>query len=88
MKLQEGEKIRNIIPLKDFEQEDLFLTIATRNGVVKKTALNAYSNTYCEIICPILPMSTFPLNSNVAVKPLENMIKSSESGNSSRKPGV
>ena len=44
LKLQEGEKIRNIIPLKDFEQEDLFLTIATRNGVVKKTALNAYSN--------------------------------------------
>ncbi len=44
LKLQEGEKIRNIIPLKDFEQEDLFLTIATRNGVVKKTSLNAYSN--------------------------------------------
>ena len=44
LKLQEGEKIRNIIPLKDFDQEDLFLTIATRNGVVKKTALNAYSN--------------------------------------------
>ncbi len=44
LKLQDGEKIRNIIPLRDFDQDDLYLTIATRNGVVKKTALNAYSN--------------------------------------------
>ena len=44
LKLQDGEKIRNIIPLKDFDQEDLYLTIATRNGIVKKTALSAYSN--------------------------------------------
>ena len=44
LKLQEGEKIRNIIPLRDFDQEDLYLTIATRNGIVKKTALEAYSN--------------------------------------------
>ncbi|MBO7452071.1 MAG: DNA gyrase subunit A, partial [Clostridiales bacterium] len=44
LKLQEGEKIRNIIPLKDFDNEDLFLTIATKNGIVKKTALSAYSN--------------------------------------------
>lgn len=44
LKLQEGEKIRNIIPIKDMDDESLYLTIATRNGVIKKTALSAYSN--------------------------------------------
>ena len=47
-----------------------------------------YARTNSEIILPILPMSTFPLNSNLAVKPLENMMNSSESGNISAKPGV
>ena len=44
LKLQEGEKIRNIIPIKDEDNDDLYLTIATRKGIIKKTLLSAYGN--------------------------------------------
>lgn len=41
--LRSGEKIAAILCVKDFEKEASIL-LATRNGVVKKTALNAYSS--------------------------------------------
>lgn len=41
-----------------------------------------------EIIFPILRMSTLPLNSNCAVKPLAYWMKSSESGKISANPCV
>ena len=44
LKLADNEKIRNIIPIDSFEDEDLFLTVATRNGIVKRTAVSKYSN--------------------------------------------
>lgn len=44
--------------------------------------------TYSEIMRPIFPMSVSPLNSNLAVKPLENVRTSSLSGISSTRPGV
>ncbi|MCQ2534727.1 MAG: DNA gyrase subunit A [Clostridia bacterium] len=44
LRLNEGEKIRNIIPVDSFEDESAFLTIATAKGVVKKTPLSSYSN--------------------------------------------
>ncbi len=37
------ERITAVFPIKEFK-EDLFLFMATKNGVVKKTALAAYSN--------------------------------------------
>ncbi len=37
------EKITTILPIKEFS-EDMFLFMATRNGVVKKTPLTEYSN--------------------------------------------
>jgi len=40
--LSYGEKVLSILPVKDFS-EDKFVTMATRNGLVKKTALKAYS---------------------------------------------
>ena len=47
-----------------------------------------YFKTYSEIIRPIFPISTFPLNSNFAVNVFENIMNNSESGNNSANPGV
>jgi len=43
LQLSQGEKITAIFPIKEFK-EDLYLFMATKRGVVKKTALKAYSN--------------------------------------------
>ena len=44
LNLAEGESIHNVIPVDDFENEDLYLTMVTRQGVIKKTALSKYAN--------------------------------------------
>ena len=44
LKLGENEKITNIIPIDNFEDEDLYLTMATKLGVVKRTAVSKYVN--------------------------------------------
>jgi len=41
---QDGEKIAQVLTIKDFEAQEQFLVFATRLGVVKKTALSAYAN--------------------------------------------
>jgi DNA gyrase subunit A len=41
--LSQGEKITAVFPIKEFK-EDLYLFMATKKGVVKKTSLKAYSN--------------------------------------------
>jgi DNA gyrase subunit A len=43
VKVEPGEKVRAVIPVKEFS-EDKYLFFATRNGTVKKTQLSAYSN--------------------------------------------
>jgi DNA gyrase subunit A len=42
LQFQEGEKITSFIPVRDFSQGDLLM--ATEKGVIKRTALSAYSN--------------------------------------------
>jgi DNA gyrase subunit A len=42
--LQPGEKVVTILPVKDLEEENKYVLFATRNGVVKKTALKDFSN--------------------------------------------
>ncbi len=42
--VQDGEKVTTILPVKDLDREDLFLFMATQNGVVKKTPLVEYGN--------------------------------------------
>ena len=42
LKLQEGEKVTNLIPVREFDATSA-LMIATRRGLVKKTMLEAYS---------------------------------------------
>jgi DNA gyrase subunit A len=41
--MEEGEKIAAMVAAKEFE-EDKFVVMGTRNGVVKKTTLSAFSN--------------------------------------------
>ncbi|RMF88186.1 MAG: DNA gyrase subunit A [Nitrospinota bacterium] len=43
LQLEPGEKITACIPVKGFEEE-AFLVMATQQGIVKKTPLNAYAN--------------------------------------------
>jgi len=43
LNLDEGEKILDCIPVRDFKLEDHFLAMATRKGLVKKTDLSLYS---------------------------------------------
>jgi len=44
LSFQAGEKIANVLAVKDFGKEEHFLMFGTRKGVVKKTALGAYGN--------------------------------------------
>ena len=44
MEFQAGEKIAQVLAVKDFGKDESFLMFATANGVVKKTALRAYAN--------------------------------------------
>ncbi|MBN1646340.1 DNA gyrase subunit A [Candidatus Woesearchaeota archaeon] len=41
IKLEEGETVKSVIPVKEFT-EDQYLVIATKKGLVKKTSLSAY----------------------------------------------
>ncbi|MXZ13099.1 MAG: DNA gyrase subunit A [Candidatus Dadabacteria bacterium] len=43
LNLDKGEKVAAVLPVKDFA-EDVSIVMATRNGIVKKTKLRAYSN--------------------------------------------
>jgi len=43
LKLKEGEKITAYLPVKEFSKGN-FIVMATKNGVIKKTDLMAYSN--------------------------------------------
>jgi DNA gyrase subunit A len=44
LEFQPGEKIANVLALKDLDSQEKFLIFATIRGVVKKTALSAYGN--------------------------------------------
>jgi DNA gyrase subunit A len=44
LSFQEGEKVANVLAVKDFSKEEAFVMFATAKGVVKKTALSAYGN--------------------------------------------
>ncbi|MFM8454395.1 MAG: DNA gyrase subunit A [Gammaproteobacteria bacterium] len=43
LNLQENERINAILPIKDLQQEDLFVFLATEAGVVKKVPLSEFS---------------------------------------------
>ncbi len=43
LNLDKGEKVAAVLPVKDFS-DDVSIVMATRNGIIKKTKLKAYSN--------------------------------------------
>lgn len=43
LSLQPGEKIKAILPVSEFKENE-FITMVTRNGIIKKTALADFSN--------------------------------------------
>jgi DNA gyrase subunit A len=49
LELEEGEKINAVIPIKEFP-EDAYLLMATKNGLIKKTALDEYDTNYTGLI--------------------------------------
>src|SRR3954464_2523148 len=44
LSFQAGEKVANVLAVKDFTKEEAFVMFATAKGTVKKTALSAYGN--------------------------------------------
>ncbi|MDB5298635.1 MAG: gyrA [Phycisphaerales bacterium] len=44
LSFQPGEKVANVLAVKDFGKGEQFLLFGTAKGIVKKTALSAYSN--------------------------------------------
>ena len=44
LSLQPGEQVRNILPVRNLEEEGKFVFFATRNGTVKKTPLKDFCN--------------------------------------------
>jgi DNA gyrase subunit A len=44
--LQEGERVREFMPISDFEKNENFLLFATASGLVKRTALKDYRNVH------------------------------------------
>ena len=44
LNLQPGETVRNILPVRNLEEEGRFIFFATRKGTVKKTPLKDFSN--------------------------------------------
>ena len=45
LRLQKGERVQATLPVRSFDEAaDDFVVLATRKGVIKKTALSAFSN--------------------------------------------
>jgi DNA gyrase subunit A len=44
LSFQAGEKVANVLAVKDFSKDEAFVMFATKSGTVKKTALSAYAN--------------------------------------------
>ena len=42
--LQEGEVVTSIIPVRELDDDNRFLVMVTEGGIIKKTALSAFSN--------------------------------------------
>lgn len=49
LELKEDERVTAVIPVKEFP-EDAYLIMATKNGLIKKTSLDAYDTNYTGLI--------------------------------------
>lgn len=49
LEIEPGEKVQAAIPVREYD-EDHYLLVATKNGIVKKTVLTEYDSTYTGLI--------------------------------------
>ncbi|REK28013.1 MAG: DNA gyrase subunit A [Planctomycetota bacterium] len=80
LQLAEGETIADCRAIRDFNQEGHFLTMATRKGLVKKTALEAYSRPRAGGIIAIKLREGDELVDVVITKPGDELVLSTAGG--------
>jgi DNA gyrase subunit A len=80
LRLGEGEKIADCRPVRDFDLPGHFLVMATRKGLVKKTALEAYSRPKKGGIIAIKLREDDELVDVVITKPGDEVVLSTASG--------
>ena len=80
LNLEEGEKIADCRAVRDFDLPGHFLLMATRNGLVKKTLLEAYSRPKKGGIIAIKLREGDELVDVVVAEPGDEVILSTESG--------
>jgi DNA gyrase subunit A len=84
LNLTEGEKIASCIAIRDFSLPDHYLAMATRKGLVKKTALAAYGRPKRVGIIAINLREDDELVDVVLTKPGDEMVMSSAHGQAIR----
>jgi DNA gyrase subunit A len=84
LNLAEGEKIASCLNIRDFSLPDHYLAMATRNGLVKKTALDAYSRPKRVGIIAINLRENDELVDVVLTKPGDELVVSSARGQAIR----
>jgi len=80
LQLAEGERIADCRPVRDFDLPGHFLMMATRNGLVKKTPLEAYSRPKKGGIIAIKLRDDDELVDVVVTKPGDEIVLSTSSG--------
>ena len=80
IELDEGEKILDCIPVRDFNLDDHFLAMATRQGLVKKTDLSSYSRPKKGGIIAIKLKEDDELVDVAVVKPGDEIVLSTAEG--------
>ena len=80
LNLDEGEKILDCIPVRDFNLDDHFLAMATRQGLVKKTDLSSYSRPKKGGIIAIKLKDDDELVDVAVVKPGDEIVLSTAEG--------
>ncbi|MGD9128022.1 MAG: DNA gyrase subunit A, partial [Planctomycetia bacterium] len=80
LELAEGEQITDCRAVKDFDKPDHFLMMATRKGLVKKTALSAYRRPLSRGIIAIKLRDDDELVDVVVTRPGDEVVLSTKSG--------
>jgi len=80
LNFDEGEEVQDCRAVRDFKQPDHFLLMATRKGLVKKTALEAYSRPKRGGIIAIKLREDDELVDVVVTKPSDEVVLSTAAG--------
>ncbi len=80
LQFSEGEEVQDCRPVRNFDEPDRFLMMATRSGLVKKTALEAYSRPKRGGIIAIKLREDDEVVDVVVTQPGDEVVVSSASG--------